>query len=245
MWFTLDTKTLGARRLPILAAIGAVALGGCAAPRALPPPVTPYDYRDRHPVVLTDAPFVLDLFPSFERGRVDSETMGRIREFAAHYREFGHGPISLLTPSGGSAGKVWASGADAVRRALASVGLGGEIAMGSYPLVDDKLAAPIRLSFQALKAKVANRCGEWPQDLASGSSVNGWQNETYWNFGCANQATLAAQVADPRDLANPRGETASYVEMRMRAITKLRMGEDPSTNWRMKPSSISSVGGGS
>jgi pilus assembly protein CpaD len=117
--------------------------------------------------------------------------------------------------------------------------------MGSYPLVDDKLAAPIRLSFQALKAKVANRCGEWPQDLASGSSVNGWQNETYWNFGCANQATLSAQVADPRDLANPRGETASYVEMRMRAITKLRMGEDPSTNWRMKPSSISSVGGGS
>ncbi len=210
---------------------------GCAGPRALPPPVTPYDYRDRHPVVLTEAPYVLDVFPGLEKGRLDYETERRIRGFVAHYKEFGRGQIDVLTPSGGSV-----VGVDAVRRTLSSAGLGNVVAVGSYPVVDQRLAAPIRLSFKSLKAKVANQCGEWPQDLASGSSLAGWQNETYWNFGCAQQASLAAQVADPRDLANPRAEEPSDVEMRMRGITKLRSGQDPSTAWGLRASNIGGVG---
>lgn len=230
------------RTLLVLTATAAV--GGCAGQRALPPPVAPYDYRDRHPVVLANAPHVLDVFPSTERGRVDAETMGRVQEFAGRYKEFGYGQISVLTPAGGPASKPAREDAEAVRRALASFGLGRVTVIGSYPVADANLAAPVRLTFQSLKAKVANRCGEWPRDLASGSSVDGWQNETYWNFGCASQATLSAQVADPRDFANPRGETPSDVEMRMRAITKLRGGNDPSTNWRLKGSDISTLGSG-
>jgi pilus assembly protein CpaD len=102
----------------------------------------------------------------------------------------------------------------------------------------------LRLSFEALKAKVANRCGEWPRDLASGTSLAGWQNESYWNFGCAEQSTFAAQIADPRDLLGPRGKTPSDIEMRMRAIDRLRSGQDLSTSWQVKGTSIGSVGGG-
>jgi pilus assembly protein CpaD len=90
---------------------------------------------------------------------------------------------------------------------------------------------------------VANKCGEWPQDLASGSSFDGWRNESYWNFGCATQSTLSAQIDDPRDLASPRGEQPSDIEMRMRPIRKLREGVDPSTNWRLQGTTISGVGG--
>ncbi len=232
------------RKMRIVFAFAVTALGGCASPRALPPPVAPYDYRDRHPVVLAEAPYVLDLFPSIQKGRVDIETMGRIRELAERYKAFGQGQITLSTPSGGQAAKNAAASSNAVRRALASAGLGDVIATSVYHVADQKLAAPIRVSFQSLKAKVANPCGEWPRDLASGSSLYGWQNETYWNFGCANQSTLAAQVADPRDLANPRGQTPSDVEMRLQGITKLRRGEDPSTRWNLKGTNIGAVGGG-
>lgn len=222
----------------------ATALAGCGTPRAMPPPATPHDYHDRHPVVLMEAPQVLDVFPSSVSGSVDKETQGRIRAFVSRYRQLGRGPVTLLVPVGGDSAKASAAEAPSVRRELAAAGLSGRILMGEYAVTDQKLAAPLRLSFSALKAKVPNRCGEWPSDLASGNSLAGWQNDSYWNFGCAEQSTFAAQVADPRDLANPRGETASDIEMRMRGIEKIRKGEDPSTNWRLKGSTISSVGGG-
>lgn len=235
-----------ARRLGgILAALLAAPLGACGVQRTLPPPVTPYDHHDRHPVVLSDAPQVLDVFPASLHGRLDNDTQGRINEFALRYRELGHGQITMLTPVGSPAAVASAGEANAVRHALASAGFGGNIVTGTYPVTDPKLAAPIRLSFQSLKAKVAGRCGEWPRDLASGSSVDGWENQTYWNFGCASQATLSAQVADPRDLANPRGATPSDIELRMRNINKMRNGQEPSTMWRLKATDISQVGGGS
>jgi pilus assembly protein CpaD len=228
----------------VLALLVAAPLGACGVQRTLPPPVTPYDYHDRHPVVLGDVPQVLDVFPASIRGRVDPETRGRLREFVARYKELGHGQVTMLTPVGSAAAQASAGEAGAVRHALAAAGLGGNILVGVYTVTDPKLAAPIRLSFQSIKAKVAGRCGEWPRDLASGASLDGWQNETYWNFGCASQATLSAQVADPRDLANPRGETPSDIETRMRNINRMRRGEDPSTTWRLKATDISSVGGG-
>ncbi|PPD44324.1 MAG: pilus assembly protein CpaD [Methylocystis sp.] len=243
----VDEKAKGrsaGRYAKALALLMMAPLGACGVQRTLPPPTTPYDYRDRHPVVLSDAPQVLDIFPATVHGRVDQDTAGRLREFVARYHELGHGRITMLTPTGSPAAAAMAAEAGSVRRALASAGLGGNIMMGSYPVTDPKLAAPIRLSFSSIKAKVADRCGEWPRDLASGSTLDGWQNESYWNFGCASQATLSAQVADPRDLANPRGETASDIEMRMRNINQMRRGEDPSTKWRLKSTDISNVGGG-
>lgn len=232
------------RAATALALLLAAPLGGCGVSRVLPPPVTPPDYHDRHPIVLADAPQVMDLFPSTSRGRLDEVTAGRIVDFVAKYKELGHGQISILVPAGSANGATSREGVTSVRRGLAAAGVRGNVLVGNYPVVDSNLAAPIRLSFQSIKAKVAGRCGEWPQDLASGSTVDGWENQSYWNFGCATQATIAAQVADPRDLASPRGQTPSDIEMRMRAINRVRMGRDPSTMWMLKPASISTVGGG-
>ena len=81
---------------------------------------------------------------------------------------------------------------------------------------------------------MAGRCGEWPEDLASASSLEGWDNQTYWNFGCANQTTLSAQIDDPRDLVAPRGQSPLDIESRMRAIGNVRKGADPSTEWSVK-----------
>jgi pilus assembly protein CpaD len=232
------------RRSGLLALSAALTfpLGACGVNKVVPPPLVAYDYHDRHPIVVADAPISVDIFPNASAEHLDSRTIARIREFANEYRRFGHGQITLLAPDSGPNAKRSRAGVEQVRRALAAAGL-RSIYVGTYPVGDPSLAAPLRLSFIGMKAKVAGRCGEWPADLASGSSTEGWQNTTYWNFGCANQATLAAQVADPRDLVAPRALDAGDIEMRMRAIGKVRHGEDPTTKWEEKATSISTVGG--
>jgi len=237
----VDASRLRGRMARIAAVLLLAPLGACGMNKVVGAPEVAYDYRDRHPVVLAEAPYTIDLFPS-DGSRLDVETALRIREFVARYRKFGRGQITVLAPSGPGAAGAHA-GLDHVRRALAASGAGRSIYIGEYPVTDPSLAAPIRLTFNGVKAKVAGRCGEWPDDLASGNSLDGWQNKTFYNFGCANQATLAAQIADPRDLADPRGETAQDIETRMRAIGKVRTGDDPSTSWATKAASISSVGG--
>ena len=100
------------------------------------------------------------------------------------------------------------------------------------------------MSFSALRARVASNCGEWPDDLMSGSSLQTWNNKPYWNMGCAYQTMFAAQVSNSSDLVEPRATANGDVEMRTRAIGKIRAGSDPSTTWTTKNTSIGSVGGG-
>ena len=54
---------------------------------------------------------------------------------------------------------------------------------------------------------------------------------------------LAVQVANPRDVASPRGESEADVMMRMRAIQKVRQGNDPGTSWKVQNSNIGTFGG--
>ena len=105
------------------------------------------------------------------------------------------------------------------------------MADGAYLPPNDGAAPPVRVSFTGLKAIVPTKCGQWPEDLASGSSVEGWKNEPYSNFGCATQSTIAAQVDDPRDFVQPRALGPSDVAMRTRAIEAIRDGKDPRTQW--------------
>jgi pilus assembly protein CpaD len=200
--------------------------------------VIPDALEQRHPIVLADAPYTIDVFPV--GGRLDHSDDSRVADFISKYRDVGHGPITIMLPNGspGSAVSV-----NAVRSRLAAAGIGGHVRVGHYAIQDRSMAAAVRLSFIGLKSKVATKCGEWPDDLASASSLHTWQNKPYWNMGCAYQNMLAVQVANPRDIASPRGESPADVRMRMRAITSVRRGADPGTNWKVQNSNIGSVGG--
>ncbi|MGH7840176.1 MAG: CpaD family pilus assembly protein, partial [Candidatus Binataceae bacterium] len=184
------------------------------------------DYRVRHPIVLAEEPRTLDILVEPETGRFDRHSAAQLREFAGLYRKFGRGPVTIMPP----AGPAGPPPIEPVRNALYSAGAHVRTIVAPYP-AGPNLVAPVRLSFLGLKASVADRCGQWPRDLASGSSVEGWNNKPYWNFGCAYQSAFAAQVADPRDLVAPQGETPADTAMRTRAIESLRNGEDPGTKW--------------
>ncbi|WP_158815231.1 CpaD family pilus assembly protein [Methylocapsa sp. S129] len=227
-------------RAVCLAGAAAISLAGCVTDSLEATSNETDDYHDRHPIVLAQAPTTLDIFPGGQ-GVLDKGSIDDIRAFAARYRSMGSGRIVILSPSVGGYGTRAA--VDDIRRVLASTGLRGSIGLGSYPVADPSLASPIRLSFRGLKAEVVSRCGQWPHDIASGSTLEGWKNESYWNFGCATQAMLAAQVDDPRDFARARALGPSDEEMRLRAIGAVRQGQDPGTNWKVQLTAIGQVGG--
>ena len=95
------------------------------------------------------------------------------------------------------------------RQASKYVPLAGQaLSVRTYPVADANLASPIRLTFASLQAALPHDCGQWPADTGVSSFKDGMTNESYWNFGCSSQATLAAQVADPIDLVRSRSEGA-------------------------------------
>ena len=220
-------RALAARALAFcFAAAAAVTLGGCGANYASSDPAFPGDFQERHPIVVASGPTSLDVFAV--GGALDSRSVENIRAFAQRYRRYGSGDIAILAPAGTAAGS---RAVHAIRAALAGAGVAGRVMFGTYAPADRDAAAPIRLSFTGVKAIVPTACGQWPEGLASGSSVEGWKNEPYSNFGCASQSVIAAQVDDPRDFVQPRALEPSDVAMRTRAIEAVRDGHDPRTQW--------------
>jgi pilus assembly protein CpaD len=223
--------------LVFLAAISCVQ-PGCTTDYASSDPAFPGDFQARHPIALVSAPTRMDVYPV--GGALDARTATDLRAFARRYRAFGSGEIGILTP--GRTGSD-ARAVDQIRRVLASAGLHGGVAIGSYANYEPDGAAPVRVAFMGLKAVVRTPCGSWPEDLASGSSLEGWKNEPYYNFGCATQSVVAAQVDDPRDFVQPRALAPSDVQMRTRAIQNVRNGEDPGTDWKTQLTPIGGPGG--
>ena len=198
---------------------------GCMTDYASSDPAFPGDFQSRHEIALASAPTRMDVYPI--GGALDARTVANLRSFAERYRVFGSGEVVILVP--GHAGSD-ARAVSEIRQVLRNSGLRAAVAAGSY-LPSGSGAAPIRLAFMGLKAEVRTPCGLWPEDLASGSSVEGWKNEPYENFGCATQSVVAAQVDDPRDFVQPRALGPSDVAMRTRAIQDVRKGQDPVTSW--------------
>ena len=211
--------------------------------RTVPTGSVPFDYHLRHPVVLANAPEDLDIFPVGQNGKLDDRQAHDLAVFAAEYRAKGQGSIVMRVPRGAVNEADVQRTVVAVRHALALDGVRGDMRIGSYPIGDPRLASPLHLSYMRLQARVASHCGDWPDDLNSGASVNGWENRTYYNLGCASTQTLTAQIDDPRDVLRPRAEDPTDVQLRTRAIGKLRAGADPATGWGGNPTVIGPVGG--
>jgi pilus assembly protein CpaD len=218
------------------AAVAASMLSGCGVPYASSDPEFPGSFKERHPIVVAAASTSVDLYPV--GGKLDERSREDVRAFVERYRHYGSGAVMIQTPAGTNPNSI---AVYEVRSALRAAGLRG-VAVGAYLPPNDAAAPPVRVSFTGLKAIVPTKCGQWPEDLASGSSVEGWKNEPYSNFGCATQSTIAAQVDDPRDFVQPRTLGPSDVGMRTRAIEDVRNGVDPSTSWTKAV--LTPIGGG-
>jgi len=210
--------------------VGTLSLAGCTDRLATGSTVSD-DYQERHRIVLGERPVTLNLSSS---RRLDDSAKRRILEFASEARLEGAPVVEVLTPAGAFNEAEARALLPAVKAALQEGGATLPVSIGSYPATDPRAIAPIRLSYRGLRARVSHRCGEWPLDLASGSSLESIDNRPYWNLGCSYQNMIAMQLDDPRDLEAPRATTPSDVQMRTRAISDARKGGGGSAGTAMQ-----------
>ncbi|WP_342110240.1 CpaD family pilus assembly protein [Methylobacterium sp. SI9] len=224
------------RLAPLFAAcaLGALAAGCNSQPVATTGAIEVADYRVRHPIVLTDGTRSLDVFPTGV-GHLDPRQTADVDAFMLEFRRYGRGTLLMEVPRGGPP----AQAASAERTAAALTRLAAqdrvsprEIAVTPYAVTAPSLAAPVRLSFQRMQAKVSDACGLWPQETGTSNFAFDYSNRPMWNLGCATQTAVAAQVADPVDLVRGRPEGRIDTVKRVRDIGQLREGKDPSTTWR-------------
>ena len=83
--------------------------------------------------------------------------------------------------------------------------------------------APVIVGFEAFEAVVPT-CGRGFARINATMS-----NQTMQNFGCAVSANMAAQIADPADIASPRAVDASNAGRRAFVLDKYRQGQPTST----------------
>lgn len=241
-----DRRTSTARS--VLAGVAlSVVLSACGADRIVTNAGRdPSDYRDRHPIVITDKNRTLDIFVGANSGPLDPRQRDDLRAFVKEFHQHGKGTMMAYVPVGSTDPIGDARGIEAIRAALGGPRGYVPLSVQPYMVEDPLLAAPIRLSFAELAARVPHSCGRWPKDLSGSNTREGIENEQYWNFGCAYQQNIAAQIADPIDLVRPQAQGRIDVVKRSNEIVKLREGQDPATVYdnSKNKATISNVGGG-
>jgi len=118
-----------------------------------------------------------------------------LEDLASRYLLSGVGVVRVEGPSGedpAAARQTWA-----VRSALESAGLPADrIVVAAYAAPNPK--APVLAGFETVRAVIPN-CAAEPRDMGGRFS-----NESSMGFGCAVNANIAAQIADPRDIVGHR-----------------------------------------
>lgn len=226
--------------LAALVAGAGLALGGCHADRIVADSY-PQTASQRHPIVLAEGSERLDLPVGAGRRGLTDRQRDDIRAFAADWRKNGRGPVGMMVPAGGAGDYA----APAIKTTLAAAGVPSTaIVARRYRAEAPGDLSLVKLGYVKLKANVPHPCGLWPDDLGHGGGdfYGAGQNRDYWNFGCATQQNMAAQIADPEDLARPRVTDPVYAARRMDVIDKYRKAEDTSTNYRQEDATVADVG---
>lgn len=202
-----------------LLVLSSALLASCGTPRdGTTTGAIPDDYRTRHPIVLAEAEHTLDVPVASGDRALTISMRDNIRGFAQDYEAKSKGTVVIMVPQGSVNAHAAAALRKDVRATLVNEGVPSKrIVETRYGAGGQGDAAPIRLAFVSTTAQT-NTCGQWPEDI----TLNTMENRQYYNFGCATQANLAAQIANPMDLVGPRGMTPIDAERRATAIQDYR-----------------------
>ena len=232
---TRKTRAGHARTLSLSGALvaTAIALGGCnLTGDNIATGTVPDDYRQRHPIAVTEGEQSIVVFVGRARGNLTETQRDDVMGMARTWRRDGTGAIAIDVPADTSNARSAQAVYQEIRGVLASMGVPAHAIVRRSYRVDDPRALPtIRLSYSKMAA-VAGPCGLWPSDLGPSIYNPGYNENKQWdNFGCATQHNLAAMVANPSDLVQPRTETASYTPRRSVAFQKYSKGESTATTY--------------
>jgi pilus assembly protein CpaD len=192
----------------------------------------PDDYRLRHPIAIQEADRSIVVFVGQARGGLSASQRADVIGLAQIWLREGTGAISVDVPVDTRNARAAAETFREIQALLAAAGVPPRgIVMRNYRPEDPRQLPAIRLNYPKISA-VAGPCGLWPEDL--GPSIKNktyFQNQQYYNFGCAYQRNMAAMVDNPSDLVQPRSETPPYTARRTAAFEKYRKGTTSATSY--------------
>jgi pilus assembly protein CpaD len=222
------------RTLRLLSAVAglSVALGACNTSGEVVTASVPNDYRLRHPIAVQEADRSVVIFVGQARGGLSAPQRADVMGLAQIWVREGTGAIVADVPVDTPNARAAADSFREIRALLAAGGVPPRgITLRHYHPDDPRTLATIRLSYPRIAA-VAGPCGLWPEDLGPSILDTGYsQNKDYYNFGCAYQRNMAAMVANPSDLEQPRPETPPYTARRTAAFEKYRQGNPTTTTY--------------
>jgi pilus assembly protein CpaD len=186
-------------RQSLLIAGLAAALAGCKTTAHDTTGGIPIDYRDRHPIAIKEGRKTLTLFVGPGRGGLSPAQRAEVLAFAQNWKRDASGGVTIDRPVGGP----------------------------NQRAISDTLKETLSIVVQA---GVPNSgIGVRPDDLGPSNDPKHFENRQYYNFGCASQRNLAAMVANPHDMVQPRAETPPWTAKRTFGTEKWRKGESPAT----------------
>lgn len=228
----------------LLAGLIAALLAGACTPELADRDITgslSSDYRVNHPIRMVEGDRSIDIFVGSGRGGLMPEQRAQVGAFATAWRRESSGVLFIDVPAGTPNELAARATVKEIRSVLAAYG----VPAGTIQMRAARLAAisgdlpPIRLSYALVQARV-DQCGLWPDDLGPTAARTTFENRPYYNYGCATQQNLAAMVANPEDLVQPRPETPPMAARRQVVLDKYRQGQDPSTQYEQGEAKVDS-----
>jgi len=192
-----------------------LAVTGCASSYPSEPPIFL-----RNPIQIAESIERLELYARPNGMSLSARDQDAVAGFLNEYGRFSDGPLYINMPSQGHAGTMQTKGI--VQNMMARIGLAGApIQEGRYQ-TRPGLPAPVVISYRRLKTL--------PQDCSIRSSVTRtYNNQPYPEFGCSQNANLAAMVQDHRQFLSPYDLAPSDMRRRMTVYDKYIKGESPAS----------------
>jgi pilus assembly protein CpaD len=144
-----------------------------------------------------------------------------VTAFAQSWLHEGTGGIAIDLPTATPNAYAANQTLHEIQSIFAAVGVPPQgVKIREYRPEDPRQLATIKLNYPKITAD-AGPCGVWPEDLGPTFKNRIYQeNKPYYNLGCAYQRNMAAMVANPSDLIQPRPETPSSATRRTTVLDK-------------------------
>ena len=198
----------------VMIALASAVLSACASAPAGPVPLTPLS---RWSLQVEEGVDRIAL--AVHETGLSPNQRAALSALAGRFAHAGGDVIVVQAPAGND--PVAAEAAWGARAALQQTGVPVErIRVESYYAPDPR--APVLAGFTTVQAHVP-RCGASSDNLARVGP-----GQTPSNFGCAVNANLAAQIADPRDIVSPRPMTPADAGRRAVVFDNYRTGQPTS-----------------
>ncbi len=229
------TNAAAIRRLPVrlplalVLAMGTAALSGCKTveePGAHLAGTTLINHNEKHPILVAQQPSTMSIAIAPGSHGLSPGQVAQVESFLARYRasDAGNSKLVIAVPSGGSNESSAMRAAGQLNGLIKEAGFADNAVQVQPYQTGRGSNGPIRFAYMRYVAQGPN-CGQWPDNLARDS-----RNLNYHNFGCAQQANLAAMIANPADLVTPRTMDPADAERRSLVFDRYRQGKSPASD---------------